>query len=127
LPFENILVNLLYHSVSELYEYALLPEHLTSVDPHITPTTIADSGALSVSSGLKTGRTPKEKRVVLDETTKDKIWWGSVNIPISHQGYDRNRKRAIDFFNIRPRVSDFLPFIPKIELILIVGLHRRPH
>ena len=65
------LVNLLYHSVSELYEYALLPEHLTSVDPHITPTTIADSGALNVSSGLKTGRTPKEKRVVLDETTKD--------------------------------------------------------
>jgi ATP-dependent phosphoenolpyruvate carboxykinase len=41
------------------------------VDPHITPTTIADSGALSVSSGQKTGRTPKEKRVVLDETTKD--------------------------------------------------------
>jgi len=58
-------------SVSELYEYALLPEHLTSVDPHITPTTIADNGALSVSSGQKTGRTPKEKRVVLDETTKD--------------------------------------------------------
>lgn len=71
MPFEKILVNLLYHSVSELYEFALLPEHLTSVEPHITPTTIADSGALSVSSGLKTGRTPKEKRVVLDETTKD--------------------------------------------------------
>ena len=47
------------------------PEHLTSVDPHIYPTTIADTGALSVSSGSKTGRTPKDKRVVLDETTKD--------------------------------------------------------
>ena len=61
----------LLHSVAELYEYALQPEHLTSVDPHIYPTTIADNGALSVSSGLKTGRTPKDKRVVLDETTKD--------------------------------------------------------
>lgn len=59
------------YSVAELYEYALLPEHLTSVDPHIYPTTIADSGALSVSSGQKTGRVPKDKRVVLDETTKD--------------------------------------------------------
>jgi ATP-dependent phosphoenolpyruvate carboxykinase len=58
-------------SASELYEYALLPEHLTSVDPSIYPTTITDTGALSVSSGSKTGRTPKEKRVVLDETTKD--------------------------------------------------------
>lgn len=59
------------YSVAELYEYALLPEHLTSVDPHIYPTTIADNGALSVSSGQKTGRVPKDKRVVLDETTKD--------------------------------------------------------
>ncbi len=47
------------------------PEHIASVDPHIYNTTIADNGALSVSSGLKTGRTPKDKRVVLDETTKD--------------------------------------------------------
>ena len=61
----------LYFSVAELYEYALLPEHLTSVDPHIYPTTITDTGALSVSSGSKTGRTPKEKRVVMDDTTKD--------------------------------------------------------
>ena len=58
-------------SPAELYEYALLPEHLTSVDPSIYATTITDTGALSVSSGSKTGRTPKEKRVVLDETTKD--------------------------------------------------------
>jgi ATP-dependent phosphoenolpyruvate carboxykinase len=57
--------------VAELYEYALLPEHLTSVDPSIYPTTVTDTGALSVSSGSKTGRSPKEKRVVLDETTKD--------------------------------------------------------
>jgi ATP-dependent phosphoenolpyruvate carboxykinase len=48
------------------------PEHLTSCgDPTIYPSTITDTGALSVSSGSKTGRTPKEKRVVLDETTKD--------------------------------------------------------
>jgi len=61
----------LYDSVAELYEYAMQPEHLKSVDPSIYATTIADSGALSVSSGSKTGRTPKDKRVVLDETTKD--------------------------------------------------------
>lgn len=36
--------------------------------------------------------------------TKDTIWWGSVNIPIAPIGYQRNRQRAIDFLNIRPRV-----------------------
>ena len=59
------------YSVAELYEYAMKPEHLTSCDPSIYPTTISDVGALSVSSGSKTGRVPKEKRVVLDEITKD--------------------------------------------------------
>lgn len=58
-------------SIAELYEYALQPEHIASVHPAVTPTTISDTGALSVSSGLKTGRSPKDKRVVLDATTKD--------------------------------------------------------
>lgn len=57
--------------ISELYEYAMQPEHQASVHPSVTPTTIAYNGALAVSSGLKTGRTPKDKRVVLDDTTKD--------------------------------------------------------
>ncbi len=61
------------NSVSELYEYAMLPEHRTSVHPSVYPSTISDTGALSVSSGLKTGRTPKEKRVVLDEKTNNVI------------------------------------------------------
>lgn len=47
------------------------PEHVGSVNPHVFNTTINDTGALSVSSGLKTGRTPKDKRVVLDDITKD--------------------------------------------------------
>jgi ATP-dependent phosphoenolpyruvate carboxykinase len=51
----------------------MLPEHIASVEPHIYNTTISDVGALSVSSGLRTGRSPKDKRVVLDETTKDVI------------------------------------------------------
>jgi hypothetical protein len=59
------------YRVPLLYEYALQPEHRESLNPHVLPTSITDTGALSVSSGLKTGRTPKEKRVVLDETTKD--------------------------------------------------------
>jgi phosphoenolpyruvate carboxykinase (ATP) len=51
----------------------MLPEHLASVDPNIFNTTISDTGALTASSGLRTGRSPKDKRVVLDEITKDVI------------------------------------------------------
>ncbi|MCW5937597.1 MAG: phosphoenolpyruvate carboxykinase (ATP) [Fimbriimonadaceae bacterium] len=36
---------------------------------------MADNGALVAYTGKYTGRTPKDKRVVLDSETKDKIWW----------------------------------------------------
>lgn len=80
------------------------PEHIQSCDPTVMKTTITSTGALSASSGSRTGRTPKEKRIVEDETTKDNIWWGDVNIPISPEGYARNRQRVVDFLNIRPRL-----------------------
>ena len=58
------------------------PEHRTSKgDSTVYESSITDTGALCVSSGTKTGRVPKEKRIVLDEVTKDEIWWGDVNIP----------------------------------------------
>jgi phosphoenolpyruvate carboxykinase (ATP) len=91
-------------TVAELYEYAMLPEHLYSTDPNIYKTTITDTGALHASSGLRYGRSPKDKRVVMDEVSKDTIWWGDVNIPISPQGYARNRQRTVDYLNTRPRL-----------------------
>jgi ATP-dependent phosphoenolpyruvate carboxykinase len=57
--------------VGELYEYALLPDYLTTWETRKLPTKITDTGALAAYSGSKTGRTPKEKRCVEDETTKD--------------------------------------------------------
>ena len=54
---------------------------------------ISSSGALINFSGKKTGRSPKDKRIVYEETSKDDIWWGSVNIKMdermicSHQSF----------------------------------------
>jgi phosphoenolpyruvate carboxykinase (ATP) len=36
---------------------------------------ITKSGAISVDTGIFTGRSPKDKYVVLDEKTKDTVWW----------------------------------------------------
>ena len=43
---------------------------------------IADSGALIAYSGAKTGRSPKDKRVVKNPASEKDVWWGSVNIPL---------------------------------------------
>jgi phosphoenolpyruvate carboxykinase (ATP) len=42
--------------------------------------------------------------VVLDETTKDVIWWGKVNIPITPEGYARNRQRVVDYLNAKHKI-----------------------
>ncbi len=65
---------------------------------------IADSGALIASSGGKTGRSPKDKRVVKHPDSEKDIWWGSVNIPIEERTFLINRQRAQDYLNTCDRL-----------------------
>ncbi|TCD68062.1 Protein kinase C-like 1 [Steccherinum ochraceum] len=68
---------------------------------------ISSSGALINFSGKKTGRSPKDKRIVYEETSKDDIWWGSVNIKMDEHTFEINRERAIDYLNTRDNVYVF--------------------
>ena len=40
-------------------------------------------GAAMVDTGIYTGRSPKDKYIVDESSSNDKIWWGSVNQKIS--------------------------------------------
>lgn len=89
-------------TVAQLYEYALDPKFKhNSFDPRIKDTTISSTGALVNYSGQRTGRSPKDKRTVSDKITKNKIWWGDVNIPISTESYALNRQRTKDYLNTK--------------------------
>ncbi|KAG9005238.1 Protein kinase C-like 1 [Tulasnella sp. JGI-2019a] len=68
---------------------------------------ISSSGALINFSGKKTGRSPKDKRIVYEETSKDEIWWGPVNIKMDEHTFEINRERAIDYLNTRELVYIF--------------------
>ncbi|XP_057773232.1 phosphoenolpyruvate carboxykinase (ATP)-like [Salvia miltiorrhiza] len=86
LKFTHILYNL---SPAELYEQAIKYEKGSF---------ITSSGALATLSGAKTGRSPRDKRVVKDETTED-LWWGkgSPNIEMDEHTFMVNRERAVDY------------------------------
>lgn len=61
--------------VAQLYEDAIRNEGAI----------LSSSGALINFSGKKTGRSPKDKRIVYEDTSKDDIWWGSVNIKLDER------------------------------------------
>lgn len=65
---------------------------------------IAESGALIAYSGEKTGRSPKDKRVVENSASKEHVWWGNVNVPISKEVFDINLERATDYLNTRKKL-----------------------
>src|SRR5262245_14504602 len=50
---------------------------------------IAEGGALVVSTGVHTGRAPKDKFVVREPGSEDRVWWGPVNKPLPLGAYER--------------------------------------
>ncbi|HEY9185178.1 MAG TPA: phosphoenolpyruvate carboxykinase (ATP) [Salegentibacter sp.] len=52
-----------------------------------------ENGTLAVKTGKFTGRSPQDRFLVKDDYTREKVWWGKVNKPISpdnfNQLYDR--------------------------------------
>lgn len=59
--------------------------------------TLSSTGALVVKTGKFTGRSPKDRFVVKDETTHDKVDWGDVNIPISKEHYQMLYDKMISY------------------------------
>ncbi|NND95381.1 MAG: phosphoenolpyruvate carboxykinase (ATP) [Flavobacteriales bacterium] len=89
---KNVLRN---SSVPILYEIGLTNE---------TGTVLADTGALLCYSGEKTGRSPKDKRIVRHSDSENNIDWGKINIECDQHTFDINHERALDYLNTRERL-----------------------
>ena len=55
-------------------------------------------GAFVTKTGEYTGRSPKDKFMVEDDSIKNDIWWGSVNQPIGADKFDIVHARMMDYF-----------------------------
>ncbi|KEP60274.1 UNVERIFIED_CONTAM: PEP-carboxykinase I [Hammondia hammondi] len=113
----------LFHNTapSVLYEQALKKE---------AGSLIASSGALCVSSGLKTGRSPADKRIVEEPSSRDDVWWGKVNIPFCEKSYLVNRERAVDYLNLQDQlyiVDAFAGWDPEYRIKIRVITTRAYH
>src|SRR5581483_9294629 len=55
----------------------------------------AEGGPLVVDTGRFTGRSPKDKFVVREPGSEDRIWWGSVNQPLSEAHFEGLRAKVV--------------------------------
>jgi phosphoenolpyruvate carboxykinase (ATP) len=83
------------------------PAHLYEDAVKFDGAKISSTGALVSYSGEKTGRSPKDKRVVRHPDSEADIWWGSVNIPLEYASFRINRERARDYLNSKSRLYCF--------------------
>src|SRR6516165_9907898 len=119
----NITVSEIHRNLppSELYEHAIRYDKDAS---------IAENGALVAYSGAKTGRSPKDKRIVKNPASEHDVWWGDVNVAIDHHTYDIVRERAKDYLNICDRLYCFDGYAgwdPKYRLKVRVICERPYH
>lgn len=73
----NTPTEIIYNPSYDLLYEAELQSDLTGYDRG----QLTDLGAVNVMTGVYTGRSPKDKFFVLDDTTKDTIWWNSPEYP----------------------------------------------
>ena len=63
-----------------------------------------DSGALVISTGQFTGRSPKDRFILRDEVTQHAINWNEFNIPIEPKYFDIIYKKVISYLDDLPEV-----------------------
>ena len=115
---ENVVRNA---SPSMLYEEAVANDERAA---------ISNAGALITYSGRKTGRSPADKRIVVEPETENDIWWGNINIKLDEHTFMVNRERAIDYFNTLDRMyvmDGFAGWDPKYRIKVRIVCTRPYH
>ncbi|MEQ5790257.1 phosphoenolpyruvate carboxykinase (ATP) [Muricauda sp. NFXS6] len=79
--------------------YQLSPDELHHITIEKNMGKESASGALAVNTGEFTGRSPKDRFIVKDDITADKVWWGNINIPFDSDKFDTLYDKVIAYLN----------------------------
>jgi len=77
----------------------LSPEELQKITVEKGMGKETTNGTLAINTGKFTGRSPQDRFLVKDAYTKDKVWWGKTNKPISPENFDRLQNNIIDYLS----------------------------
>lgn len=84
---------------TETMHYQSTPEELVQDSLRIGEGVLTESGALAINTGEFTGRSPRDKFIVKDETTENTVDWNNFNIPIEDKYFHIIHKKITDYLN----------------------------
>lgn len=84
------------HNATVHYQLSAKELHQLTVDGGMGST--SSSGALAINTGKFTGRSPMDRFIVKDDMTREKVWWGPINIPFKEE----------DFNNLKQKITAYL-------------------
>ena len=70
-------------------QYQLLPNQLHDITIEKGQGVEASTGALAINTGEFTGRSPKDRFIVKDGITIDRVWWGNINVPFDPDTFEK--------------------------------------
>jgi phosphoenolpyruvate carboxykinase (ATP) len=79
--------------------YQLTPDQLHDIVIESGEGVVNSTGALAINTGEFTGRSPKDRFIVQDAISEDKVWWGKVNIPFSSENFDKMYTKVTDYLS----------------------------
>ncbi|WNS74674.1 phosphoenolpyruvate carboxykinase (ATP) [Bacillus sp. DTU_2020_1000418_1_SI_GHA_SEK_038] len=71
---------------------------------------LTSTGAVCATTGKYTGRSPKDKYIVEEASSKDKVDWGNVNQPISEEAFSSLYDKVITYLKEKDEVFVFKGF-----------------
>ncbi|WP_066292051.1 phosphoenolpyruvate carboxykinase (ATP) [Bacillus sp. FJAT-29937] len=71
---------------------------------------LTSTGAVCATTGKYTGRSPKDKYIVEEASSKDKVDWGKVNQPISEEAFSNLYDKVINYLQEKDEVFVFKGF-----------------
>jgi phosphoenolpyruvate carboxykinase (ATP) len=90
--------------IADKLHYQLPPAELVRQSLHRGEGELNDTGALVIQTGTFTGRSPKDRYIVKDETTADAVHWNDFNQPMEEHHFDVFFASIRDWLNQLPEV-----------------------
>lgn len=89
---------------TENIHYQLSPEELVQDTLRMGDGVLNDTGSLVIRTGEFTGRSPKDRFIVKDNTTGDSVNWNEFNLPIDQKYFDTIYRKMISYFENLPEL-----------------------